>query len=128
MSMNLKDDILNAVRDSKIKNTCRSKTPKFRKPTVPPQPTVPPMPPTSGSNAKKPCPYETPCGWCTKWDKKCNRKIGHQSDTTQHPEHVYSAFRIEVCSNCALNRDCLKDPEDIVTCKKFKYRNELKEN
>lgn len=19
--------------------------------------------------------YETPCGWCAKWDKKCDRKI-----------------------------------------------------
>lgn len=22
------------------------------------------------------CQYETPCGWCTKWDKKCDKKIG----------------------------------------------------
>lgn len=22
------------------------------------------------------CPYETPCGWCAKWDKKCDQKIG----------------------------------------------------
>lgn len=21
------------------------------------------------------CVYETPCGWCTKWDKKCDKKI-----------------------------------------------------
>lgn len=21
------------------------------------------------------CVYETPCGWCAKWDKKCDRKI-----------------------------------------------------
>lgn len=21
------------------------------------------------------CNYETPCGWCTKWDKKCDMKI-----------------------------------------------------
>lgn len=73
-------------------------TPKFRNPTPPP----PLKPPTSGSNAQKPyaalferepktspgiilpndictitiiCPYETPCGWCTKWDKKCDKKI-----------------------------------------------------
>ena len=26
------------------------------------------------------CTYETPCGWCTKWDKKCDKKIG--CDTT----------------------------------------------
>jgi hypothetical protein len=24
----------------------------------------------------KSCTYETPCGWCTKWDKKCDKKIG----------------------------------------------------
>ena len=24
------------------------------------------------------CPYKTPCGWCTKWDKKCDRKILEQ--------------------------------------------------
>jgi len=22
------------------------------------------------------CIYETPCHWCTKWDKKCDKKIG----------------------------------------------------
>jgi hypothetical protein len=22
------------------------------------------------------CAYETPCGYCTKWDKKCDKKIG----------------------------------------------------
>lgn len=21
------------------------------------------------------CPYETPCGWCSKWDKKCDEKM-----------------------------------------------------
>lgn len=21
------------------------------------------------------CVYETPCGWCSKWDKECDRKI-----------------------------------------------------
>jgi hypothetical protein len=26
------------------------------------------------------CPYETPCGWCTKWDKKCDKKIGYGDD------------------------------------------------
>ena len=22
------------------------------------------------------CIYSTPCGWCAKWDKKCDKKIG----------------------------------------------------
>jgi hypothetical protein len=63
------------------------KTPRFRKPTPPPAPnpnyTPPPSvvktnPPNVGSSVqhpKKPCTYETPCGWCTKWDKECDRKI-----------------------------------------------------
>lgn len=29
------------------------------------------------------CPYETPCGWCTKWDKKCDKKIGCGDDKQQ---------------------------------------------
>ena len=68
----------------KRKKKTGCETPKFRKPTVPPQyeappmpPVQPPKPPTSGSNAVKPkktCFYETPCGWCTKWDKKCDRQ------------------------------------------------------
>lgn len=24
------------------------------------------------------CNYETPCGWCIKWDKKCDKKIGNE--------------------------------------------------
>lgn len=29
------------------------------------------------------CQYETPCGWCCKWDKKCDKKIGCGDDKTQ---------------------------------------------
>ena len=29
------------------------------------------------------CTYETPCGWCTKWDKKCDKKIGEDRQRTQ---------------------------------------------
>lgn len=34
------------------------------------------------------CPYETPCGWCSKWDKKCDEKIG--TDKTA----------VAPCANC----------------------------
>lgn len=27
------------------------------------------------------CAYSTPCGWCTKWDKKCDKKIGYGTKT-----------------------------------------------
>ena len=26
------------------------------------------------------CTYSTPCGWCCKWDKKCDKKIGGGND------------------------------------------------
>lgn len=26
------------------------------------------------------CIYETPCGWCSKWDKECDRKISWQGN------------------------------------------------
>lgn len=38
---------------------------------------------------------------------------------THYPEHVYSYFRIEVCSQCEHQKGCLRNPEDIVKCKKF---------
>lgn len=27
------------------------------------------------------CTYSTPCSWCTKWDKKCDKSIGGGNDT-----------------------------------------------
>ena len=29
------------------------------------------------------CIYETPCGWCTKFDKKCDKKIGCNNNKPQ---------------------------------------------
>ena len=31
------------------------------------------------------CTYSTPCGWCTKWDKKCDKKIGCEP-TNNNPQ------------------------------------------
>lgn len=28
------------------------------------------------------CVYETPCGWCSKWDKKCDKKIKNTEFTS----------------------------------------------
>lgn len=30
------------------------------------------------------CVYQTPCGWCSKWDKKCDRKIGNTQVGCNH--------------------------------------------
>lgn len=35
------------------------------------------------------CTYETPCGWCTKWDKKCDKQIGLDiMPILKMPDHV----------------------------------------
>lgn len=91
MSLNLKDGILKAVKEAKAFDDAvtESKTPRFRKPTAPPRPNAPTVPlttnqPNVGSSVqppKKSCDYETPCGWCSKRDKKCDKKIGGGNDT-----------------------------------------------
>ena len=30
------------------------------------------------------CVYETPCGWCSKWDKKCDKKLPEQKAKQSH--------------------------------------------
>ena len=42
------------------------------------------------------CPYETPCGWCSKWDKKCDNKIS----ITEKETSTYV-----VCEDCAHKDD-----------------------
>lgn len=76
MSLSLKDDVLKAVRDANFGYI--------------PLASVKPTPPKIGSKIKKPCLYETPCGWCTKWDKKCDMKI----ENTEHPYDDLSRDRI----------------------------------
>ena len=50
------------------------------------------------------CPYETPCGWCTKWDKKCDNKIGHGKD--KDLEHIKAGNGL----HCTDVRKLFKDP------------------
>jgi hypothetical protein len=69
----------------KRKKKIGCETPEFRKSTAPPMPTVAKpkpnyTPPPSVPPVRMSCTYETPCGWCTKWDKKCNKKIGRKKD------------------------------------------------
>ena len=113
-------------------------TPEFRKSTPPPKP---PKPPTSGSNAFKPspvavlpndistvvimCKYETPCGWCCKWDKKCEKKIGCGDDKPKRglraKANMYDdaiTFSYGKCLDCKYDAGCDKEcnPEN-----NFKY-------
>ena len=88
-------------------------TPEFRKPTPPPPP------PTSGSNAVKPnpnyvppasvkksCPYELPCGWCAKWDKKCDKKIGRGNEKPQRGLRAKAGIFLDEAMDSELDDIC----------------------
>lgn len=35
------------------------------------------------------CIYETPCNWCSKWDKKCDCKIGCENSSASTTHQYY---------------------------------------
>ena len=37
------------------------------------------------------CVYETPCGWCSKWDKKCDKITGKTKLINNIDKFVYMA-------------------------------------
>lgn len=45
------------------------------------------------------CTYSTPCGWCAKWDKKCDKKIGCKSseDADQIITHIKETISNKPC-------------------------------
>ena len=67
-------------KHKKKKTGCE--TPTYSRFSMAPEPTRPSkpnpnyVPPASVRPKNELCTYETPCGWCTKWDKKCDKKIG----------------------------------------------------
>ena len=42
------------------------------------------------------CTYSTPCGWCTKWDKKCDKKIGKP---TKPYDYLKEAPTNQICKS-----------------------------
>ena len=42
------------------------------------------------------CTYSTPCGWCTKWDKKCDKKIG---EPTKPYNYLKEALTNQICKS-----------------------------
>ena len=54
------------------------------------------------------CPYATMCGWCSKWDKKCDKKIGAatqtQIDTNQFDENNLTVTKVD--NSMRFCRDC----------------------
>ena len=65
------------------------------------------------------CVYETPCGWCSKWDKKCDKK---SCFTCQHREYL-SLKQIK----CNAGKEI---PKNMIfeNCEKYKRKEESKLN
>ena len=54
------------------------------------------------------CTYETPCGWCTKWDKKCDKKIperGQRVNINPVDDAIDETIGIIVNKICASESD-----------------------
>lgn len=63
------------------------------------------------------CPYETPCGWCTKWDKECDRKIGNSTPQKRPYEDLF-----KLCYDCARRGPRnMSECKDCDTSNGFKY-------
>lgn len=60
---------------------------------------------------KTDCCYKTPCGWCSKWDKICDLKLGNTSDiyanqvfTKKYPyPNIDRDFRYDTGPTCTCN-------------------------
>ena len=44
------------------------------------------------------CVYETPCGWCSKWDKKCDKKI-QERKPVRNNIRIDTAFTNATCQS-----------------------------
>ena len=70
------------------------------------------------------CVYETPCGWCSKWDKKCDRKITERKVNTIEEDIAIAqdaAITVEKCkSECDHQWECtgMSTAGIKYTCKK----------
>ena len=63
------------------------------------------------------CPYKTPCGWCTKWDKKCDKKTGYPRGLRANAG-IYD----EVANPCVTCESYEYGDPKCPTCKKEGYK------
>ncbi len=60
------------------------------------------------------CAYSTPCGWCAKWDKKCDKKIGCGDEKPQRGLRAKSGIFIDDSIKNCLN--CVNHGKDLFVC------------
>lgn len=70
------------------------------------------------------CIYETPCGWCSKWDKKCDKKIperGQREKCNLVDDAIDSSLSVDkVCQLKDHEWECTGVSSEgfVYTCKK----------
>ena len=52
------------------------------------------------------CQYKTLCGWCSKWEKKCDKKIGGGKDA--EPKRGLRAQGDVYDDNCHVSKDIIR--------------------
>lgn len=68
------------------------------------------------------CPYETPCGWCSKWDKKCDRKIPERGLRAKiNPIDEAISWTYGKCLGCTNQGWDMPQCEDCNPENNFKY-------
>ena len=53
------------------------------------------------------CIYSTPCGWCAKWDKKCDETIGEIFTYNPPCKNCVNYFLLDMpnCKKCSRNNN-----------------------
>jgi hypothetical protein len=102
--------------------------PQYTPPSMPPHSGyVPiasemPSPPKTGSKVRTPCTYETPCGWCSKWDKKCDTKIPERGLRAKtNPVDDAIDFYYGKCFSCVSDGYKMPQCEECNPENNFKY-------
>lgn len=57
------------------------------------------------------CVYETPCGWCSKWDKECDKKMHTKSYRIKNPKPIKS-----VDDTTLVNKMCVDESDHDWEC------------
>lgn len=64
------------------------------------------------------CVYETPCGWCSKWDKKCDRKIPERGQRARcNPvDDAINKVEKEYIKEVLANKMCVEESDHEWEC------------
>ena len=62
------------------------------------------------------CVYETPCGWCSKWDKRCDKVIAYTTINVDKPikvnkstcDHEWENYGLSTASTQYICQKCGK--------------------